>query len=111
MKENSSNLEVTESHANNSSIKPILNNYEDKVNDYNQSTASKGKPTYSQKRGVKKQNYIIKKNVKFKTNYKEVIDVESYKHYNLKMCYEEIDLSNGVPIKKSCCEDSECLIL
>jgi hypothetical protein len=110
MKANS-HLEDSEYHPNNSSIKAILNICEEKTCEFNQSTDSKGKPNYSQKRPVKKQNFMNKKNVKFKINLKEIIDVESYKSYNLKMCYEEVDVSNGIPDKKTCCEDTECIIL
>ncbi len=113
MKENSLNInnEENEFQMHNSSLKHILQNNEAQTNEFNQSVVSKSKPVYSQKRPVKKQNYITKiKSVKFKTNYKEVIDVESFKQYNLVMCYEEIDPSSNIKVTKKCCEDMECIL-
>jgi hypothetical protein len=64
---------------------------------------------YSQKK-VNKPYFNEKKGVRFKDTIQEVVYIESFKTYNKKMCFEGYrDIS--VESRRSCCEDSKCLII
>lgn len=52
-----------------------------------------------------------KKKVKFKTNFEDVVNIESYKAYNRQQCFSEIDLFVASSPAESCWKTTRCIII
>jgi hypothetical protein len=71
---------------------------------------NKKKSKYSQKKDKQGKSLLNdKKKVKFKEIIEDVVQIESFKAYNQKMCFDDYQ-DTVIAIRKSCCEDGRCIL-
>jgi hypothetical protein len=92
----------------NSVLKIMIKDTDDHIDKLNK---KKSKYSQSLRKDSKPTKPLLqdKKRVKFKDRIEDVVLIESFKAYNQKMCFDDYK-DTMVTTKRSCCEDSKCVL-